>query len=324
MTPEAAAEKAQLAAQAWGGLAEPPRLINNRENAVFEVRLNDGARAALRLHRMGYQSAASIEAELIWTEHLRRLEFPCPTPLRTLSAALCHELPDGQIASVVSWIDARPIGENGVAFTGTPQEHCALYFTVGQLIARLHQATQSIDTTGLLRPSWDRNALLGETPHWGRFWENPALRDSERALLREARDTAAAHLAALAPSVGLIHADLLQENILSNAEGLWLIDFDDGGYGYRGYDLGTSLIQHAELPYLADLSDATLEGYQSVYGPQPDLADEIALFTLLRSFASCGWIISRADADDPRQRIYAERALHLARTYVQTTTAISS
>ncbi len=44
---------AQEAAQHWGG--QFPRLIRNRENAVFEIALPTGP-AALRLHRMGYQS----------------------------------------------------------------------------------------------------------------------------------------------------------------------------------------------------------------------------------------------------------------------------
>ena len=324
MTPEAAINKACLAATVWGHLSETPRLINNRENAVFEVRFSNGVHGALRLHRVGYQASSSIESELIWTEQLRGVNYHCPTPIRTQSGQLVHELPDGQIASVVSWIDAKPIGENGVDFAGSVEEHCNLYYEVGQLIARLHDATQKLDATDLQRPSWDSEALLGDIPHWGRFWENPSLRSTERELLLIARENAAQHLAALDPPIDLIHADILQENVLQNTDGLWLIDFDDAGYGYRGYDLGTALIQHAELPYLDMLSNATAKGYESVLGPQPELAEALPLFTMLRSMASCGWVISRAPDDDPRQRIYAERSLRCVESYFQTTTAISS
>lgn len=323
MTPEAAVKKACLAAHAWGGLEAIPCLINNRENAVFDIRLKDGSRGALRLHRMGYQPTAAIEAELQWTERLHGMRFQCPTPIHTQSGQLCHELPDGQIASVVSWINAQSIGENGVTFTGTAEEHCDLYYSVGRLIARLHMKTRSIDTTGLQRPSWESDALLGENPHWGRFWENPSLAPEEKALLVVARENAAQHLTQLSPPVGLIHADLLQENILQNADGLWLIDFDDGGYGYQGYDLGTALIQHAGLPYLDALSAATITGYESICGPQSSLIETLPLFMMLRSMASCGWIISRAKPSDPRQRLYAERALRCVDAYLQTTTANS-
>ncbi|RLJ41168.1 Ser/Thr protein kinase RdoA (MazF antagonist) [Litoreibacter meonggei] len=324
MTPEQATAKAILAAEVWGGLETPPRLIKNRENAVFEVRLIHGGHAALRLHRMGYQPKASIEGELIWTDRLRSVGFTCPAPIPTKDSQLTVELPDGQIASCVAWLDATPIGENGVAFAGSVQEHCALYHRVGRLIAQQHKATEAIDTSDIQRPAWDCEALLGDTPHWGRFWENPSLEPNEAVLLLEARDNAARHLAALNPTINLIHADLLQENILENEDGLWLIDFDDGGYGYRGYDFGTALIQHAELPYLDALSDATIEGYESLCGPQPSLAEALPLFIMLRSMASCGWTISRASADDPSQRRYAERALRCARHYLQTTTSMSS
>ncbi len=132
------------------------------------------------------------------------------------------------------------------------------------------------------------------------------------------------HLAKLNPSIGLIHADLLQENILQNNDGLWLIDFDDGGYGYRGFDLGTALIQHSDLPYIDALTDATIKGYESIGGAQPDLAEAMPLYIMLRGMAACGWIISRAKPDDPRHRIYAERALRCVQRYLQTTTSMSS
>ena len=40
----------------WGGTKSEPTLIKNRENIVLDITLNSGQRAALRLHRPGYQS----------------------------------------------------------------------------------------------------------------------------------------------------------------------------------------------------------------------------------------------------------------------------
>jgi len=111
---------------------------------------------------------------------------------------------------------------------------------------------------------------------------------------------------------GLIHADLLQENILQNADGLWMIDFDDAGYGYRLFDLGTALIQHAECAYLPALRASLIEGYAAKRSVLVSDFD-VQVFTMLRAFASTGWIISRASADDGRQRFYSDRALRLAR-----------
>ncbi|EPX77314.1 phosphotransferase enzyme family protein [Litoreibacter arenae] len=324
MLNEVAAKKAKLAAESWGGLDAPARMIRNRENAVFEVMLKSGQHAALRLHRMGYQTPAAIEAELVWTDKLRAEGFACPEPIKTQDGGWIAKLPDGQIATCVGWINATPIGENGVLFDGSVEAHCAQYRQVGALIAQLHQATARIDCAGLERPMWDLDGLLGEDPHWGRFWENPALDPDEARLLLQVRDAAREDLERRNLPLSLIHADLLQENIMQDKDGLWLIDFDDGGFGYHGYDLGTALIQHAELPYLDQLSDAMLSGYEAVLGPQPDLAEGMPLFIMLRGMASCGWTIARAAPDHPSHRAYAERALRCATTYLQTTTAISS
>ncbi len=316
-----AAQRAIEAAQAWGGSLARPRLIRNRENVVFKARLRSGEVAALRLHRMGYQQAAAIEDELRWMAQLSTAGFPCPTPLPTDTGALIHALADGQICSAISWIDAPAIGENGVPYPGTQDEHLALYRSVGELAARLHATTDALATQDFTRPHWSADGLLGEAPLWGRFWENPSLDPAERAELSSAREHAAQHLDGL-PGLdqGLIHADLMQENILQNDQ-LWLIDFDDSGFGYRLYDLATALIQHAESPYLVDLEQAVSQGYAGTSHKADEIAALMPLFIMLRSMASCGWIMSRAPRDDPRQRFYADRALRCARRYAQTRTS---
>jgi len=278
MNNDAAGAMAQRVAAAWGALDGVPRLIRNRENIVFEALFTDGRRAALRLHRAGYQTTQAIEAELIWTERLAEAGFPCALPLRCLNGDLVC-VTDGVAASVVTWIDADGIGENDVTYDGNEAAHCALYRDVGRLIRALHEATDAMDTGDITRPSWEREALLGDAPLWGRFWENPSLTSTEVDELQAARARAKEHLTRLDPAVGLIHADLLQENILQNGAGLWLIDFDDSGLGYRGYDLGTALIQHAELAYLPALEAALCDGY----GADAALRDAVPLYVMLRS-----------------------------------------
>ncbi len=291
------------AALAWGGVQAPPRLINERENAVYEARLKSGAHVALRLHRAGYQSQEAIRSELIWTQALAEKGFPCPRPVPALDGTLVQSLASGQCASVVSWINAAPIGASGMAFEGTLAEHVALLRAFGQLIRRLHDLTETLETTALVRPNWDQDGLLGDTPHWGRFWENSSLSRKERSIVQNGRKNAAQQLLENNDlTQGLIHADLLQENVLCNADGLHIIDFDDSGFGYHFFDLGTALIQHAEHPQLDALSAALCDGYGAGHAYMP-------LFMALRAMASAGWIMSRAAPDDPRQRFYAERLL---------------
>ena len=308
MTHDETITLAQNALTLWGA-GHVKRLIANRENAVCEAEIN-GARVAIRLHRIGYQTDAAIRSELIWTDHLAQAGFACPRPVRTLQGDLMGQPAFGPRASVVEWIDAPPIGAMGVTATETAAAQCDLYHALGKLLAKLHKLSDSLDLpVGFERASWDIEGLLGPTPLWGPFWNNPALEDDERTLLLKAKDTAKTILDARHWDVGLIHADVLQENVLGTATALSLIDFDDGGFGLRLYDLGTAMVQHVGTPVAKDMAAALCDGYGGGH-------KDIELFTLLRGLASCGWVIPRLPPDDPRQRVYAQRAVTLARTFL--------
>jgi Ser/Thr protein kinase RdoA (MazF antagonist) len=312
MTDDIIATANRLAAS-WGTLAAPLRLINNRENAVFEMRLTNGHHGALRLHRPGYQTNDSISAELTWTQALAARNFPCPRPIAGLDAQVLYT--DGAIrASFVEWIDAPAIGAFGDPLAGSADEQMSVYHRLGALISRLHQATDACALPLMSRPSWETEALLGDTPFWGRFWTNPALTDKESAFLQEIRQAARGILDGLPdPDIGLIHADVLQENVLATKQDMWIIDYDDSGYGFRLYDLGTALVQHALDPVYDDLRAALIDGYAA--SERARLEQLVPLFVMLRGLASCGWVIPRVPADDPRQRLYAERAVRIARDW---------
>ncbi|QDY69946.1 phosphotransferase enzyme family protein [Qingshengfaniella alkalisoli] len=314
-----ALDRAARAAEAWGGLATPPRLIVNRENAVFDVTLASGQRAALRLHRPGYQSPETIISELRWTEALADAGFPCPWPQRTVDGGFIHTPDDGgPIASVVLWVPGEEIGAMGEQFGGTADEQTGLYRRLGGLLADLHLTSDSTAPTDLTRHAWDIDAFCSDTPLWGRFWENPSLTPKESQFLLTARDDARDRLTKRGTDgYGLIHADVLQENVLRDGRQLYLIDFDDGGFGYRLYDLGTALIQHEGQPNFDALKAAMIDGYRAEGGTlTDDDAAEIDLFVMLRGLASTGWVMSRAAPDDTKQRTYAERGLRTARRWL--------
>ena len=108
----------------------------------------------------------------------------------------------------------------------------------------------------------------------------------------------------------------LQENVFQTEAGLTLIDFDDAGFGYRGYDLGVCLSQHYATRHLNDLIAAVAEGYGTLR--QAPSIEDIKFFLMLRGLASCGWVITRQPKKSPVQRRYAERALHLAHQWLTT------
>jgi len=291
----------------WGKVEVAPRLIAQRENAVYEVVI-DGQRLALRHHRAGYQSRMAIESELRWTHRMASLGFPCPKPVASLDGALLKAVPGGSYASAVEWIEGVAIGSGDTPLAGDLGTQTALYSAVGALIAACHDATDAVETEDIQRMAWDADALMGDAPVWGRFWENPTLTETEADRLLRARARVYDLIVTLeAPDAGLIHADCLQENILATRLGLALIDFDDAGFGYRAYDLGTAMVQHCSHPNLDLMLDAMLASYASLR-PAPD-ADLVKMFMAVRGMVSCGWAITRCAGDAEAQRAMAERAL---------------
>jgi Ser/Thr protein kinase RdoA (MazF antagonist) len=311
---------ARAALTAWDAGATAPRLISERENAVFEIALADGHRAVLRLHRHGYNSLAEIRSELWWMKELAHAGFATPAPIATRDGALVHVLDTGRAATVLSWADGAPVGDGNAPLPGTAAEQRARYREIGAMLARLHALSDTFAPPDwFTRRAWDIDGFLGPDPEWGRFWENPALTEEGRAIVQTARAAARADLeahAATGADFGLIHADALRENVFAGAKGLTLIDFDDAGFGFRLYDLTTAVSQSIDDPDHGALLDAVVEGYAA----RRTLSDQerrlLPLFAMLRTFASCGWVLPRLPADHPRIPKSARRAVAAARTYL--------
>lgn len=315
----AAAAQALEALAHWGVPEAAPRLAKFRENIVFEARLGDRGRVALRLHRPGYQSREAISAELEWTRRLAEKALPVPEPLVTRDGSLTAAAGD-RVASVVRWLPGAPIGVAERRLDGDATRQRALMRDVGRLVAGLHNATDALRLSRdlIVRPIWNAEGFLGDRPLWGRFWENPAFTDAERSLIEAARAAAWRMLPAPdAVDFGLIHADVLRENILSDGGRLSLIDFDDSGWGFRLYDLATAVVQSLEEPGLAEIVAGVIEGYAAERALGPADQARLGLFVMLRTFASAGWIATRAAQDDPRQRFYAARAIRMARAVLE-------
>lgn len=285
--------------------------LRNRENAVYALRLPDGSRAALRLHRLGYQTEAAIRSELWWCREMAARRLRVPAPLPDTQGDLLPALSTGRLASVVSWIDGDPFGEAGVPLPGSRAERLARHRALGVLLARIHHTTDTLLLPDdFSRPRWDIDGLVGETPFWGRFWEHPLLSAEDAATLTRARAFLRERLLDHAAPLCLIHADVLRENILVTDAGLALIDFDDSGFGYRLYDLGTVLSQDLYEPDRPALQAALVEGYASLC---PVDAAMVPVFTLARVLASVGWVAPRLPLDHPVHRSHIARAVMWAR-----------
>lgn len=280
------------------------RLIRDRENHVFEMQTPQG-RAALRLHRAGYQSPAAIRSELWWCAALAQAGLPVPAALPARDGSLLVALSDGRHASAIAWMEGEALGEAAQPNTRPLTLVLDLYHALGGLLAQVHQATDRLTLPpDFTRPRWDWDGLVGDDPLWGRFWDHPAATSDQRATLIRARDALRERLAG---DIGLIHADVLRENVLVNGRSVSLIDFDDSGFGYRLHDLGTALVQTVQHPEHVQLRDALMAGYGTT-----DI-EMVEAFTLARTLASVGWTMPRLAPDDPINRSHLARAIFCAK-----------
>lgn len=300
---------AALAAEAaahWGG--QIVRLIRNRENAVFEMALPAG-RAALRLHRQGYQDDAAIRSELWWCAALAAQGVAVPAALPAQNRAMLVRLSTGRNASAIAWVEGDALGEAGQPFPQPLPIVLERHHALGRLLADFHAATDRLTLPAdFTRPRWDIAGLVGEKPFWGRFWDHPLASPAQSATLLCARNYLTDWLTEHAKTgdFGPIHADVLRENVLVNDRSLSLIDFDDSGFGFRLYDLGTVLSQNLYEPHYLEIRDALIAGYAATRPVTVELAE---VFTLARCCASVGWAAPRLPPDDPVHRSHIARAV---------------
>jgi Ser/Thr protein kinase RdoA (MazF antagonist) len=311
----------------YDGAFSRPELVKYRENAIFAVRRDDGAKFALRIHRHGYHSDASLASELAWMEALGEAGIEAPRVMhardgRAVAFAAVPEVPERRQVDLLSWLDGRPLGELEAGGALSRDERRSLYQATGALAARLHNhAANWQRPPGFARHDWFADALVGETPLWGRFWELQALSRAEAALLQTARERARRGLGEYGVAdgnSGLIHADLVPDNVLVNGAEVRPIDFDDAGFGWNMFELATILYFTLEDPDHAGLRQAVIEGYRSVR-PLPDRDEQaLELFLLVRGMTYLGWVHTRSETATAREgaRQLIERCCRLCSEYV--------
>ena len=295
------------AARAYWGLGDAPiTLIAARENHVYRVDRSCGP-AALRLHRPGYRTKAELRSELEWMAMLAGNGVQVPAPIAALDGGYLFEK-GATAVDLLTWLEGAPL--SAVRATQT------LYQDLGRLTAQMQIYADAWEPpAGCTRPTWD---LAGEAPSWGRFWENPKLAQAERTLLTGFRDRARVELAVLdKPDVGLIHADLVPDNVLVAAGQLAPIDFDDGGFGHRLFDLATVTHRSRRTDPTGGLADAAIKGYSSLRPCDPAA---LALFEALRACSYVGWNMSRfaeAGAVERNQRFISAAVSSVGRYMAQ-------
>ncbi|MDB5553036.1 MAG: phosphotransferase enzyme family protein [Rhizobium sp.] len=313
--------RARQALGHWNLPDQVPELLKYRENAVFRVALANGGKAALRLHRPGYHSRAALASELAWMADLRRAGILVPEPVMSVGGELLVAIDAGdagtQHADLIGWVHGNPLGESGRPLGRPLSELQPIFCAIGREMARMHIAADRFRIPDdFERPSWNEDGLLSEEPFWGRFWDCEGLDIDDRVFLSSLRAELRGRLDTISASLdkGLIHADLVRENMMVENGTVAFIDFDDCGFGFRLFDIATTLLRNRHEPDYPALQAALLEGYVSI---RPEIAAEfvhLPLFLLLRSLTYIGWAGARPELPDNEDRLrrYVAEARDLA------------
>jgi Ser/Thr protein kinase RdoA (MazF antagonist) len=289
---------AQKAAAEWGLAHARLQFVAGRENQVYRVSDAAGDHA-LRLKRPGYRHSIEIESELLWMAALDRAGILVPRPVPSLRGHWMEQV-DGHLVDLLTWMPGQTLG--ALLTESTDADAQALFHNLGQCMAKFHAASDAwVKPDGFSRVAWDAEGLLGETPLWGRFWEHPALPAEDKALFEGFRAKAAQDLRRMGSGLdhGLIHADLVRENVLISGGRIGMLDFDDGGWGYRVFDLATTLLKFIDAPHYPKLKDALVRGYLGVRTIDLGALD---LFLALRAVTYVGWIVPRLGEEGATER----------------------
>jgi len=292
-------EAASLAAPIFGLEPSSITLLSHSENVVCQLTLPDGAHAALRIHRPGYNSLAELRSEVLWVTSLSNFGIPVPTALSTDTGDHYVSLPVGGQAhhvGVVDWVPGEPLGSpTGVNGPEVVQH----YGRIGKLAAqvRAHHAGW-VPPAGFARRAWDHRGLVGSAPLWGRFWEVDALSDAQRRLFSACRDQLLLDFTNMSFSpgeFGMIHSDLHLGNLMADGDSLTMIDFDDAGFGWFAHELAVALHPVLEEPWEDDARSALIDGYRTVH--PLSAADEASIdaFVTMRSLMIIGWLDARRE-----------------------------
>jgi Ser/Thr protein kinase RdoA (MazF antagonist) len=93
---------------------------------------------------------------------------------------------------------------------------------------------------------------------------------------------------------GLIHADLVPENILVDGNTLQVIDFDDAGYGWHLFEIATSLYFISREPIYQEAREAVVEGYRQSRSLSDNHLAKLPMFLAARGSTYLAWVHTRS------------------------------
>ena len=279
------------------------RLINVAENHTYLVEADGGFRSVLRVHRAGYHSRMEILSELDWLKALAEsgtVDVPAIIAGRNGSDVQTVEgLGNRECRNLVmfAFVDGTHPDERG--------ELSDEFRNLGRIAAKTHIHSRNWRRPdGFLRPAWDINAVFGPRSRWGNWRNAPNVTPDILPVLERAEILLHRRLGSFGTGperFGLIHADMRLANLIVGEGRIWLIDFDDCGFGWFLYDFATAISFIEDHPQVPKLREAWIEGYTDFLPLSREEVGEMDSFVMLRRMALLAWIGSRIESTEPQQ-----------------------
>ena len=297
-------------------------LLTISENATFRAEEPGSRRLiVLRVYRPGYHTQQEIESELDWIVALRQeeiVETPEPLVVKTGGLLTSFEL-EGEHRFVVAFTFMTGVEPPPTANLNSGFEQ------LGAISARLHQHVRSWKRpTAFVRKIWNFDTTVGPKSHWGDWRFAPKLTKDGEQLLEKTCLKLKRQLNEFgegSDKFGLIHADLRLANLLVEGDRLGIIDFDDCGFGWFGYDFAAavSFLEHESI--IAELEDSWIQGYRSVTSLSEESVNMLPSFVMLRRLLLTAWIGSHPETPTAKEvaETYTTGTLMLADNFLSRT-----
>ena len=307
MNQDAVFKLAEEAIKHWDVEVKSINLHLQSENTVFKVEGLDGNTYALRIHRKGYHDLEELNSEHVWTSSLSNAGLLVPEAVVTRSGKAYTSVSflnssEYRYVGLVKWIEGTIL--NDLILDLEEKDVSDVYESLGKVVAKFHKATIAWEKPkDFKRHSFDTDGFLGSKPFWGRFWEaqNATTREREKlSLIRNNITKILSKLPRDINSFGMIHADLHSQNVLIQGKSLSVIDFDDSGFGWYGFDLAVAIWDRLDFTATGCHFDiaykSLIRGYLEERPNAKDIIETIPTFLLMRTLMIIRWIEDRPES----------------------------
>ena len=307
MNQDAVFKLAEEAIKHWDVEVKSINLHLQSENTVFKVEGLDGNTYALRIHRKGYHDLEELNSEHVWTSSLSNAGLLVPEAVVTRSGEAYTSVSflnssEYRYVGLVKWIEGTIL--NDLILDLEEKDVSDLYESLGKVVAKFHKATIAWEKPkDFKRHSFDTDGFLGSKPFWGRFWEAQNATTREREKLSLIRNNITESLSKLPKDInsfGMIHADLHSQNVLIQGKSLSVIDFDDSGFGWYGFDLAVAIWDRLDFTATGCHFDiaykSLIRGYIEERPNAKDIIETIPTFLLMRTLMLIRWIEDRPES----------------------------